>query len=86
VSDTAINIGNDSYDKFVVFIIMSADEIGFPKMVLKNAVMPIIIEWICGTDVKLSYKLPIPPPIDMKTNFCPPEHPEINVKITLHRN
>jgi hypothetical protein len=44
VSDTAINIGSDSYDKFVVLRIISADEIGFPKMVLKNAVIPIMMD------------------------------------------
>lgn len=39
-----------------------------------------------GKVVKLSYILPIPPPNDMKTHLCPPEHPEINVKITFTKN
>ena len=39
-----------------------------------------------GRVVKLSYTLPIPPPIDMKIHLCPPEHPEMKVKITFTKN
>jgi len=39
-----------------------------------------------GKVVKLSYTLPIPPPIDIKTHLCPPEHPEINVRTTFTKN
>jgi hypothetical protein len=42
--DAAINIGSDSYDEFVVFIIINADDIGLPKIVLKNAVIPTIMD------------------------------------------
>ena len=65
---------------------MNAEEIGFPKIVLKNEFIPIIIVWVDGKVVKLSYTLPIPPPIDIKTHLCPPEHPEMKVKTTFTKN
>ncbi len=51
MSDTEISIGKVSYGKFALFNTINADAIGFPKMVLKNAVIPTIIDCVWGTDV-----------------------------------
>ncbi len=66
--------------------IINAEEIGFPKIVLKNEFIPIIIVWVDGKLTILSYTLPMPPPNDIKTHLCPPEHPEIYVRITFTKN